>query len=186
MTSIKPDFTLISGGYHIHHFWYGLAMLALGGWICINYTGQRLDRLSAIIFGAGGGLVGDEVGLLLTFGNYDASITYTLVVLFLVITSGIILLNRFRSEISEEVNHLVGNRVFPSFALVFTIISLVIYLESTNPFITELSLALILLLPHLLILHLALLLRTLKERKIKRSSKEMKTKEAIPYSLQRS
>jgi hypothetical protein len=156
VTSIKPDLRLISSGYHIPHFWLGLAMLAIGGWIGINYTGERIDRLSAIIFGAGGGLVGDEVGLLLTLGNYDATITYTIVVGFLILTSGLILVNRFRTEITEEIAQAVKNRVFLSFTLAFTIILVGFLLESTNLLVTELALALILLLIILLLLHFLL------------------------------
>ena len=144
ITSINPDLTLVSGGYHIHHFWYGLAMLAAGGWIGINYTGERLDRLSAIIFGAGGGLVGDEVGLLLTLGNYNESITYTLVLSFIIIASGGVLLNRFHTELTEEFANVVKNRVFPSFALVFTIITIGFILESPNSLITYIALTLFL------------------------------------------
>jgi hypothetical protein len=62
-TTINPDTVLISGNYHIHHFWFGIAMLAIGGWLGISYTSERTDRLAAILFGAGGGLIGDEVGL---------------------------------------------------------------------------------------------------------------------------
>jgi hypothetical protein len=52
-TFIAPDLVLVGGGYHIHHFWFGLVMLALGGWLGINYTGDRLDRFAATIYGLG-------------------------------------------------------------------------------------------------------------------------------------
>jgi len=76
-TALNPDTVLIRGDYHIHHFWFGIAMLAIGGWIGISYHSERIDRLAAILFGAGGGLIGDEVGLLLTLSAhaYWAEIT---------------------------------------------------------------------------------------------------------------
>ena len=157
ITSINPDLTLVSGGYHIHHFWYGLAMLSLGGWIGINYSGQRLDRFSAIIFGAGGGLVGDEIGLLLTLGNYYESITYTLVVSIIIIISGGLLLNRFRNELMEELTQVVQNRIFLSFSLVFTIIAIGFSLESSNQLIINISLILVPLLLILMLVNIILL-----------------------------
>lgn len=101
-TTLYPNIVLISGGFHIHHFWFGLAMMAMGGWIGISYRDERADRLAAILFGAGGGLIGDEVGLLLTFEDYRTGITYTLVVIFVIISSLLILLNRYRRVIRLE------------------------------------------------------------------------------------
>ena len=42
--------------------------------------GDRWNRLAAIMYGLGGGLLVDEVGLLLTLGVYQTGITYTIVV----------------------------------------------------------------------------------------------------------
>lgn len=74
-TTLYPRVVLVNSGYHIHHFWFGLAMLAIGGWVGISYQDERANRIAAIIFGSGGGLIGDEVGLLLTFGDYTTGIT---------------------------------------------------------------------------------------------------------------
>src|SRR5947209_18557572 len=68
-TTLNPNVVLVTSGLHVHHFWYGLAMLAVGGWLGINYQAERIDRMAAVLFGAGGGLIGDEIGLLVTFGN---------------------------------------------------------------------------------------------------------------------
>lgn len=109
-TSLKPDTVLIGSGYHIHHFWYGLALLAIGGWLGISYESKRVNRLAAILFGAGGGIIGDEVGLLLTLENYRSEITYTVVVTFVTIVTILILLNRYSKIIEAElVEFLSGN-----------------------------------------------------------------------------
>jgi hypothetical protein len=71
-------------GFHIHHFWYGLALLTIGGWLGINYRDDQTERIAAIIFGVGGGLIGDEIGLLVTFGDYYSELTYTFVISVLV------------------------------------------------------------------------------------------------------
>lgn len=54
-------------GYHIHHFYFGTAALALGGILGIlndNHHRRRIDIASALI-GTGIGLFADEIGLLL-------------------------------------------------------------------------------------------------------------------------
>jgi len=53
-TTLYPDLTLVNNSLHIHHFWFGLAMLAIGGWLGISYVDERTNRLAAILFGLGG------------------------------------------------------------------------------------------------------------------------------------
>lgn len=101
-TILNPATTLRFSGLHIHHFWYGVALLAIGGWLGIVYENERVNRLAAILLGAGGGLIGDEIGLLLTFGNYWTDITYTLVIIFLTLASMLILLNKYSKAIRKE------------------------------------------------------------------------------------
>jgi hypothetical protein len=79
-TAFFPSAVLVVSGFHVHHFWYGLALLTIGGWIGINYREEHAERIAAIVFGVGGGLVGDEIGLLLTFGEYNSEVTYTFVI----------------------------------------------------------------------------------------------------------
>jgi hypothetical protein len=79
-TYFFPRWRLIVQGVHIHHFWYGLALLAIGGWLGINYRDDQTERIAAVIFGIGGGLVGDEIGLLATFHDYYSQITYTFII----------------------------------------------------------------------------------------------------------
>ncbi len=101
-TTLYPNVVLVSSGIHIHHFWFGLALLSLGGWLGISYQDDRTNRLSAILFGAGGGLVGDEVGLLLTFGDYWSGVTFTVVVIFLALVSIMALFVRHSAAIISE------------------------------------------------------------------------------------
>nr|MDO8099208.1 hypothetical protein [Candidatus Njordarchaeota archaeon] len=111
-TTFFPNTVLVGDGLHIHHFWFGLAMLAIGGWLGISYEKERIDRLAAILFGAGGGLIGDEVGLLLTFGNYWTGITYTVVISFLAFAVVMILLTRYWKTITSEFSpFLRGHRI---------------------------------------------------------------------------
>lgn len=78
-TTFFPSTVLIVGGYHIHHFFYGIILLVIGGWLGINYHEDQVDRIAAILFGVGGGLIGDEIGFIITL-EYYSGITYTIVV----------------------------------------------------------------------------------------------------------
>lgn len=100
----NPSVTFRFFGFHIHHFWFGILMLAIGGWLGISYNDPRIDRISAIIFGAGGGLIGDEVGILLTFEgeNYWAGVSYTFVIVLLVVASILVLVNKYSAVITKE------------------------------------------------------------------------------------
>ena len=79
-TTFYPHTVVVTSGIHFHHFWYGLAMVVASGWLGIAYNRPALDRVYALVFGLGGGLIGDEVGLLLTFGDYKSDLTYFFVV----------------------------------------------------------------------------------------------------------
>jgi hypothetical protein len=79
--TVCPSCVVVGSGIHFHHFWYGIAMVALTGWLAIvGKRSDRLDRAYALVYGLGLGLIGDEVGLLLTFGNYYSELTYQIFV----------------------------------------------------------------------------------------------------------
>lgn len=61
-----PSLNLIIGRYHIHHFYYGIALLIASGWIALISDRERLKHLAAALFGVGLGILADEAGLLLT------------------------------------------------------------------------------------------------------------------------
>ncbi len=74
--TLNPTVVVETGGIHFHHFWYGLVMVSASGWLGITVRNERFDRLFAVVYGLGAGFIGDEVGLLLTFGNYQSELTY--------------------------------------------------------------------------------------------------------------
>ena len=102
-TSFFPSTVLMVQGFHIHHFWYGLALLTIGGWLGINYRDDQTERIAAIIFGVGGGLIGDEIGLLVTFGDYYSGITYTFVISLLAFVFIVTLFMRHGQAIINEI-----------------------------------------------------------------------------------
>jgi hypothetical protein len=108
-TAFFPSAVLVVQGFHVHHFWYGLALLTIGGWLGINYRDDHTERIAAIIFGVGGGLVGDEVGLLLTFGNYYSEITYTFIISLLAFV--------FMTTLFKRHGHAIISELFGFFRL---------------------------------------------------------------------
>jgi hypothetical protein len=138
-TTFNPDVVLVSDGIHIHHFWFGLALQAIGGWLGISYNDERINRLAAILFGAGGGLIGDEVGLLLTFGNYWSEITYTLIIMFLAVASTSILIIRYSKTITTELTHFVRSNASLYFGVFLAVVSIAFIMETDNALIVTVS-----------------------------------------------
>jgi len=101
-TTAYPDTVVIDGGIHFHHFWYGLGMVVASGWLGIVSFHRSLNRLYATVFGFGGGLIGDEVGLLLTFGNYQSELTYFFFVGFVCLVVLLVLLSRYGKELKGD------------------------------------------------------------------------------------
>ena len=105
----NPNVVVEQGGIHFHHFWYGLGMVTLAGWLGIAFNKPRLVRTYAIIFGLGAGLIGDEVGLLLTFGDYQSGLTtdfFVGVIGFIILASALV---RYRKIIENDVTHTSWN-----------------------------------------------------------------------------
>lgn len=140
-TSIYPKTIWEVSGLHIHHFWYGIALLAVGGWIGISYQSEKIDRLAAILFGAGGGLIGDEVGLLLTLsvGAYWAETTYTLVIIFVTLGSMLILLNRYFKVIRTEFAQFLLSNASLYFGVFLAVVSIAFILETDNVMVITVS-----------------------------------------------
>lgn len=131
-TTLSPKTVIITGGIHIHHFWYGLIMLAIGGWLGISYNEERIDRLAAILFGAGGGIIGDEAGLLLTLGDYWTMLTYTVIITFLAVVSVTILLIRYSNAIRTEFSHFARSNASLYFGVFLAAVSVAIILETDD------------------------------------------------------
>jgi hypothetical protein len=138
-TTFYPGVIVVSGGIHIHHFWFGLMLQAIGGWLGISYNDERIDRLAAILFGAGGGLIGDEVGLLLTFENYWSEITYTFIILLLAVASTSILLIRYSRAIKSELTEFVRSNASLYFGVFLAVVSVAFLVETDDALIIAVS-----------------------------------------------
>lgn len=140
-TTLNPRTILISGGYHIHHYWYGLIILAIGGWLGISFENERINRVAAILFGAGGGIISDEVGLLLT-SNYWTGITYTFLIIFLAFASITILIFRFSRIILGEFSQFLHSQASFYVGVFLATISVWFILETRNVVVITVSIIL--------------------------------------------
>src|SRR3989441_946256 len=110
--TLFPTTVVMQGGIHLHHFWYGLALIAVAGWMGIAWRNERLYRLYAVLYGLGAGFVGDEVGLLLTFNNHQSELTYLFFITAISFVIIATLFLRYRAQLREELVKLsLGERV---------------------------------------------------------------------------
>lgn len=101
-TTLFPSTVVVTGGIHFHHFWYGLMMVVSSGWLAIVSNRPDLDRIYAIVFGLGTGLIGDEVGLLLTLGDYRSGLTYVFFVGVLSVSVLGIMFYQYREALKRD------------------------------------------------------------------------------------
>jgi len=133
-TFVLPHVVVMQSGIHFHHFWYGIVLLAASGWLGIAGS-ERWARLAATMYGLGGGLLADEVGLLLTFGDYQNEITYTIVVGALAVGGVGAILQRYGKEIFLDLRKIALHERTAYFALF--ILGLPILLESLTQLQTD-------------------------------------------------
>lgn len=100
---VFPETMVFFGDIHFHHFWYGLAMIGVSGWLGIVTNDERFNRVYALVFGLGAGFIGDEVGLLLTGGDYYSVLTFDFFVVAVVAIILITLFLRYRQEIERDI-----------------------------------------------------------------------------------
>lgn len=131
-TFFNPDVVLVSGGIHIHHFWFGLLLLAIGGWLGINYNRKEVDMTAAIVYGVGGGLIADEIGLLLTLGDYYSGLTWTAMLLLLAFVAILSLLRRYQQTVYSELHEFIGSKSSLYIGILLTAISVAFVIETDN------------------------------------------------------
>ena len=131
-TTFFPSRVILTSGIHIHHFWFGIILLAVGGWLGINYRHKDIDIAAAILYGVGGGLIVDEVGLLLTFGDYWTGLTWVILVVMLAVISVLILLTRYRKQIREELSEHLSGKLALTLGIFLAALSIPFILQTDN------------------------------------------------------
>ena len=96
---------LIIRGLHVHHFFYGFALLCIGGWLALNYKRGTLKKIAPLLYGAGLGFFLDEIGFLLTWGDYWSSLSYTIALLIGVLFLNIVYFADFWNEVRKNMVH---------------------------------------------------------------------------------
>ena len=134
-TTFFPDRVLISGGLHIHHFWFGIALMAVGGWLGINYRHKDVDVIAAILYGVGGGLIVDEVGLLLTFNDYWSGLTWTILGFLLPFSLMLVLFSRYRKKITDELDEFATSKLSFTLGIFLVALSVGFLLQTNNPLV---------------------------------------------------
>jgi len=94
---------LIIKGIHVHHFFYGFVLLCVGGWLALNYRQGRVRKLAALLYGVGLGFFIDEIGFLLTWGEYWSSLSYAIALLTGVLFLNIIYFADFWNEVRKNI-----------------------------------------------------------------------------------
>lgn len=93
---------IILFGYHIHHFYFGIFLICVAGWLSIVGSSILSRKQIAVIYGIGLGLFMDEVGLLLTWGDYFSGLSYMLSLLLAGIFLNIVFFPHFWIEVKEN------------------------------------------------------------------------------------
>ncbi len=93
---------LIIKGLHVHHFFYGFALLCVGGWLALNYRQGGARKIAALIYGVGLGCVMDEMGFLLTWGEYWSSLSYAIALLVGLLFLNVVYFADFWNEVRKN------------------------------------------------------------------------------------
>ncbi|MFO7814885.1 MAG: hypothetical protein R6V14_04010 [Halanaerobiales bacterium] len=102
---------IIIYGYHIHHFYFGIFLMAVAGWLAIMGN-KRFSKVKlAIMYGAGLGLFMDEIGMLLSEGDYFSPLSYLLGIFLLGILINIIYFPPFWNSVRENVLEMTVPRI---------------------------------------------------------------------------
>jgi len=86
---------IILFGYHIHHFYIGILLICLAGWWALAGSSRLSRKHLAVMYGAGLGLFFDEIGLLLTWGDYYSQLTYYLSLFLAAVFLNIVFFHNF-------------------------------------------------------------------------------------------
>ena len=105
-----PTVNIFISRYHIHHFYYGFALLLISNWIALVTNKASMFKLAAGIFGFGLGLIVDEIGLLLTCGtsgldcDYKTRVSYDIFMYVIFIFLAILYSGPFISLVKKTKN----------------------------------------------------------------------------------
>lgn len=103
---------IILFGYHIHHFYIGMVLVCVAGWLSIVDSSLLNKKQTAIIYGIGLGLFMDEIGLLLTWGDYYSGLSYLLTLFLAGIFLNIVFFPHFWREVRKNIVQIESKSLF--------------------------------------------------------------------------
>ncbi|MBI5413300.1 hypothetical protein HZA42_03065 [Candidatus Peregrinibacteria bacterium] len=114
---IVPDILFFIGtvyvkGFHIHHFNFGIILLAIAGFISLVDTKRSHIRKIAVLYGVGLALILDEFGMLVTLKDvyWTSRINYDAVMLIGVIMLNVVYFGGFWKIMGRKIKKLFGIR----------------------------------------------------------------------------
>lgn len=99
--------------------------------------------VAVVIYGLGGRLIVDEIGLLLTFGDYWSILSWTLFVIIASFASLTILFIRYRKDIRQELQEFVSSKASPYFGIFLGILSIAFLIETDSVIVSIFSVGLL-------------------------------------------
>src|SRR5437870_10581313 len=114
--------------------------MGIAGWLAFTWKRERLDRGYALMYGLGAGFIGDEVGLLLTLGNYQSELTYDFFIGAISASILLLLVIRYRSLLWREVSYLMTREGLALLGVFVTGFSFILFAFGSLSFGTPLAL----------------------------------------------
>jgi len=81
-TVLFPHFQIWFFGYHLHHYYLGVIFLVIAGGLLYFNNGLKYETTGLLLFGSGVGLIINQVGELLTEGDYWFAATWFFFIVF--------------------------------------------------------------------------------------------------------
>lgn len=103
---------IILFGYHIHHFYIGILLICVAGWISIVGSSLLTRKQTAVLYGIGLGLFMDEIGLLLTWGDYYSGLSYLLSLFLGGLFLNVVFFPHFWREVREKIVRMGSQSIF--------------------------------------------------------------------------
>lgn len=104
-----PQIFPVVNGAHIHHFAYGVFLLALCGYLSLTFQNSSRSRLLAIFFGVGLGLTFDEFGMWFYLeDSYWTRQTYDAIIIVSIALFNFVFLRQFRQTFKIHLINLVA------------------------------------------------------------------------------
>ena len=99
-----PNLFLNIKGVHIHHFTYGIVLLAVSGMAAMNVRSQKWKNITATVFGVGLALAFDEFGMWIRLeDDYWVRQSYDAMVIVFTVLVNIIYFSFFWRSVFERV-----------------------------------------------------------------------------------